>query len=163
MLNRGLKKTIHLESEKLEVHQEYLSPDEYIEFLARTDLGSQYPKEDFRERISILVKSTPVSLVARNMLGTIVAICFAITDFAYWQFVTDLGVDRKYIRQGLGRELLKLAQELCGGEKRIIQYLCANDDALDFYHNIGMEQADDIMSLNKVDWTDFTVGRDKIE
>ncbi len=162
MLSAGLKKTIALETETLEVHQEFLSPDEYIEFLSRTDLGSQYPKEDFRERIAILVKSVPVSLVVRNAGRTIVAVCFAITDFAYWQFVTDLGVARDYVRRGLGRELLRLAHELCGGEKRIIQYLCANEDAIDFYLKAGMERADDIMRLSKVDWTEFTVGQNDL-
>ena len=35
----------------IEYQEERLSADTYIEFLARTDLGSQYPKERFRERI----------------------------------------------------------------------------------------------------------------
>ncbi|TVQ28764.1 MAG: hypothetical protein EA382_01300, partial [Spirochaetaceae bacterium] len=74
MLSTGLKQTIALETETLEVCQELLSPEDYIEFLSRTDLGSQYPKEDFRQRIAILVKSVPVSLVVRNARGTIVAV-----------------------------------------------------------------------------------------
>ena len=46
--------------------QERISKDEYIEFLARTDLGSQYPKERFEERIEKLVKNVPISLTARE-------------------------------------------------------------------------------------------------
>lgn len=34
--------------------EERLSAEEYIDFLKRTDLGSQYPKERFRERIEKL-------------------------------------------------------------------------------------------------------------
>ena len=33
------------------IYEERISADEYIEFLKRTDLGSQYPKERFDERI----------------------------------------------------------------------------------------------------------------
>ena len=35
--------------------EERLSPEEYIEFLKRTDLGLQYPRERFEERIKKLV------------------------------------------------------------------------------------------------------------
>ena len=48
------------------INEERLTADEYIEFLKHTDLGSQYPKERFYERISTLVKKVSISLVARN-------------------------------------------------------------------------------------------------
>ena len=44
------------------IRPERLSADEYIEFLKTTDLGSQYPKERFRERIETLVSKVPISL-----------------------------------------------------------------------------------------------------
>lgn len=162
MIQNGLIEKIKLGDETLTVSQEDVGVDEYVEFLARTDLGSQYPHEDFRERIGILLRSVPIRLVVRSPDGVMIGMCFAITDFAYWQFVTDLGIDRAYVRRGIGRRLLQLAHELAGGEKRIIQYLCANDDAIDFYRAAGMESADDIMRLNRVDWTDFTVGVDPV-
>ena len=34
------------------IREEHLSAYEYIDFLKRTDLGSQYPKERFEERIA---------------------------------------------------------------------------------------------------------------
>ena len=33
--------------------EERISADEYIDFLKRTNLGSQYPKERFYERIAL--------------------------------------------------------------------------------------------------------------
>ena len=36
------------------IQEERITADEYIEFLKRTDLGSQYPKERFEERINTL-------------------------------------------------------------------------------------------------------------
>ena len=58
-----------------------LSAEEYIDFLKRTDLGSQYPKERFRERIEKLVQNASISLAARNEEGKIVGVLFGLTDF----------------------------------------------------------------------------------
>ena len=63
--------------------EERLTAEEYIEFLARTDLGSQYPQERFAERIARLVKNASVSLTARNDDNIIVGVLFGLTDFAY--------------------------------------------------------------------------------
>ena len=144
-------------NEKIEIKEERISAKEYIEFLKRTDLGSQYPKERFEERIERLVKNASMSLAARNEKGEIVGVLFGLTDFAYWLYVTDLGVDRRYEGQGIGRKLMKTAHEIAGGEKDIAVYLIANDQAVPFYEKIGMEKAEDVMQYNHVDWTDFTV------
>lgn len=48
------------------IFEERLTASEYIDFLKRTDLGSQYPKERFEERIEKLVATVSISLVARN-------------------------------------------------------------------------------------------------
>lgn len=136
--------------------EERLGADSYIDFLKRTDLGSQYPKERFRERIERLVKNISISLVAKDG-KKIVGVLFGLTDFAYWLYVTDLGVDRDYEKQGIGRTLMKMAHETAGGEKDIAVYLIANDKAVPFYEKIGMEKSDDVMQFSKVEWTDFVV------
>ncbi|MCQ2613307.1 MAG: GNAT family N-acetyltransferase [Treponemataceae bacterium] len=140
----------------IEYMEERLSPEVYVEFLTRTDLGSQYPKERFAERIEKLVKNVSISLVARDE-GKIVGVLFGLTDFAYWLYVTDLGVDRDYEGKGIGRTLMKKAHEIAGGEKDIAVYLIANDKAIPFYEKLGMKLADDVMQYNKIEWTEFTV------
>ncbi|MDO5436052.1 MAG: GNAT family N-acetyltransferase [Clostridia bacterium] len=137
--------------------EERLSAEAYIDFLKRTDLGSQYPRERFAERIGRLVKNVSISLVARNEENTIVGVLFGLTDFCYWLYVTDLGVDRDYVHHGIGRTLMKTAHELAGGEKDIAVYLIANDKAVPFYEKLGMKAADDVMQYNKIEWTAFTV------
>ena len=139
------------------INQERLSADEYMEFLKRTDLGSQYPKERFKERIGKLVANVSISLVARNDTGDIVGTLFGITDFAYWLFITDLGVDREYKRQGIGSALMKKAHETAGGEKNIAVYLCANSKAIPFYEKLGMKKSEEIMEYNHIEWTRLTV------
>ena len=139
------------------IKEERLNGTEYIDFLKRTDLGSQYPKERFYERIEKLVKNVSISLVARNEKGLIVGVLFGLTDFCYWLYITDLGVDRNYERQGIGSRLMKKAHEIAGGEKDIAVYLIANDNAIPFYEKLGMKKADEVMKFNHIEWTEFTV------
>ena len=139
------------------IASERLTAAEYIDFLKRTDLGSQYPKERFEARIETLVSRAPISLTARDEGGRLIGACFGITDFAYWLFITDLGVDRDCVHQGIGRRLMKAALEAAGGADDIIVYTCANEKAIPFYEKLGMKAAKDVMVYNHVQWTDFTV------
>ena len=139
------------------IRSERLTAEEYIDFLKRTDLGSQYPKERFAERIPRLLENASISLAARNEENCIVGVLLGLTDFAYWLYVTDLGVDRNYERQGIGRSLMKQAHETAGGEKDIAVYLIANEHAIPFYEKLGMKKADDVMQYNHIEWTEFCV------
>ena len=139
------------------IKEERLNGTEYIDFLKRTDLGSQYPKERFYERVEKLVKNVSISLVARNEKGLIVGVLFGLTDFCYWLYITDLGVDKNYERQGIGSKLMKKAHEIAGGEKDIAVYLIANENAVPFYEKLGMKKSNDVMQYNKIEWTEFVV------
>ena len=114
----------------IQVKEERISSKEYIEFLKRTDLGSQYPKERFEERIAKLVDHVSISLIARNRENQIVGVLFGLTDYAYWLYVTDLGVDRDYLHQGIGKELMETAHSLAGGKKDVAVYLVAGGDVV---------------------------------
>ncbi|MBP5437128.1 MAG: GNAT family N-acetyltransferase [Treponema sp.] len=139
------------------IKEEKLTAQEYIDFLKRSDLGSQYPRERFYERIPKLVKNVSISLVAKNSEGMIVGVLFGLTDFCYWLYITDLGVDKNYERQGIGRELMKKAHEIAGGEKDIAVYLIANENAVAFYEKLGMKKSDDVMQYNHIEWTAWKV------
>ena len=143
--------------EQIKILEERISAEEYIDFLKRTDLGSQYPKERFDERIAKLVTTVSISLVARNESGTVVGVLFGLTDFSYWLYVTDLGVDRTYTRQGIGKQLMRNAHSIAGGEKDIAVYLIANENAVGFYEKLGMKKSTDVMQYNKIEWTEFVV------
>lgn len=139
------------------IREDRLTAEEYIAFLKRSDLGSQYPRERFEERIRTLVNRASISLVARNEENGIIGVCFGITDFAYWLFITDLGVIRECVGQGIGSALVRRLHELAGGEENIILYTCYNENALGFYEKLGMKKPDDVVVLNRIQWTDYTV------
>jgi len=145
------------------IRQERLTPEAYIGFLRRTDLGSQYPKERFHERIATLVEKASICLTARDETGNLIGVCMGITDFAYWLFITDLGVVREWTGKGVGRALVRRLHEAAGegldggGEKNIIMYTCANENATGFYEKLGMTKPGDVYMLNRIEWTDFKV------
>ena len=139
------------------IREERLAPGTYIDFLRHTDLGSQYPAERFQERIATLLQRASVSLTARDENGGLIGVCLGITDFAYWLFVTDLGVVREWTGRGVGRALVRELHHIAGGEDEIIMYTCANENATGFYEKLGMTKPDDVYVLNRIQWTDFTV------
>ena len=139
------------------IREERITAEEYIDFLKRTDLGSQYPRERFEARIPRLLQNASISLAARDGAGRLVGALLGLTDFAYWLYITDLGVDRDFTHQGIGRRLMQTAHQLAGGEKDIAVYLVANEKAVPFYEKCGMKKANDVMEYNHVVWTEFTV------
>lgn len=70
---------------------------------------------------------------------------------------TDLGVIRTCTGRGIGKALVRRALEIAGGEKNIIMYTCANENAVPFYEKIGMTRPHDMMVYDHAEWTDFTV------
>jgi len=118
---------------------ESISFEEYYEFLKRTDLGSQYPKERFEERLKRSLKNGSICISARNENGLLVGVALGLTDFAYFLFLTDLGVDRKHTKQGIGSELMKRIQAEAGGEDDITLVTVSNDEAYEFYEKAGLE------------------------
>ena len=138
--------------ESISIKEERISKEEYLEFLKRSDLGEQYPKSRFEERISKLVSSVSISLAARNERGQLIGVCFGITDYSYWLFITDLGVDRDYLRKGIGKALVFKALEIAGGADDIALYLVANEDATPFYEKIGLRRSYQVMEYNHIQW-----------
>jgi len=108
------------------------------------------------------VNNVQISLLAVDERGKIVGVCFGLTDFAYWLMITDLAVDRNYVKNGIGSIMIKIAREEAGGDKNIILFINANDDAIPFYKKNGLSKAESMMELSDVEWTDFVVTKDLI-
>ena len=136
---------------------ENLSFEEYYDFLKRSDLGSQYPKERFEERIRKLLTTRSVAVTARNDEGKLIGVAFGITDFVYFLFVTDLGVDRSYAKRGIGSELLVRIREMVGGEDDITVVTVAHETAMGFYEKCGYTSEDFLFWKPCKLWSEFTV------
>lgn len=136
---------------------EYLGFNEYKDFLKQTDLGSQYPKENFKKRIKKLLENRSISITARNEKNLLIGICFGLSDFSYFLFLTDLGVDRNYEGQGIGKKMVNYAQIEAGGEDDIIVVVLSNEKAVKFYKKFGYRKDSDLLLKPCKIWTDFIV------
>ena len=142
---------------------ERLTTTEYLHFLLRTDLGNQYPKEDFLERVDTLMKNYIVSATARTDDGLLIGVALGLTDFAYYMLVTDLGVARDYVQQGIGKQLLTRLHDAAGGKNRIWVFLDSADEAMGFYENYGMHKGDSLMAFDAEPWSFFKLTPDVAE
>jgi len=139
------------------VDTDRLEFEEYVDFLKRCDLGSQYPKQNFENRIRTLLKNIDICITARTQEGLLIGICFGITDFAYFLFLTDLGVDRDYVGQGIGTKLLLLAHQKAGGEEDITLTTISSENAIGFYETCGMRSKKELVVKYCKKWEEFVV------
>jgi ribosomal protein S18 acetylase RimI-like enzyme len=143
-------------------NDERLTFEEYADFLTRTDLGNQYPEEDFMQRMPTLLKNYDVGITARDEQGVLVGACLGVTDFAYYLFVIDLGVVRGYERQGIGTRLIRMAHETAGGDQRICMVLDSATEARAFYEKAGFEHWQSIMVYDREPWTEMQLTPEKL-
>lgn len=108
-------------------------------------------------RIRTLLENVDLCLTARNEVGLLVGVCLGLTDFAYFLFVSDLGVDRDYVRQGVGKRLLAMAHEKAGGKADVTVTTIANENAVGFYAACGFRTDDQLFVKPCREWEDFVV------
>ena len=111
-----------------------LTPDDFIDVLVRSTLAERRPVSDL-DTIRAMLKNADVILTAR-LDGLLVGVSRAITDFAYCTYLSDLAVDEKYQRQGIGRELIRRTHEAAGLHTTLI--LLAAPKAETYYPHVGM-------------------------
>jgi len=111
-----------------------LSPEEFIDVLVRSTLAERRPVRDL-DTIGTMLKNADVIVTARHD-GLLVGVSRAITDFAFCTYLSDLAVDEKYQRQGIGRELIRRTHEAAGRQTTLI--LLAAPKAQTYYPHVGM-------------------------
>ncbi|HET7337535.1 MAG TPA: GNAT family N-acetyltransferase [Candidatus Nitrosotalea sp.] len=97
--------------------------------------GIKRPVKNIK-RIKRMVENANLTICAKDGKN-LVGILRAVTDFSYCCYVSDLAVDKKYQRLGIGKKLLKIAQKSLGNEVMIL--LLSAPEADSFYSHIGME------------------------
>jgi len=99
-------------------------------------LAERRPVSDL-DTIQAMLKNADVILTAR-FGGLLVGVSRAITDFAFCTYLSDVAVDEKFQRQGIGRELIRRTHEAAGLHTTLI--LLAAPKAQTYYPQIGMTQ-----------------------
>jgi GNAT superfamily N-acetyltransferase len=113
-----------------------LSAAEFVDVLVRSTLAERRPVDN-PEAIARMLQHADVIVTARAG-GLLVGVSRAITDFGFCTYLSDLAVDERYQRQGIGRELIRRTHESAGLHTSLI--LLAAPKAQDYYPHIGMTQ-----------------------
>lgn len=111
-----------------------LEPEEFIDVLVRSTLAERRPVSDL-DTIRAMLKNANVIATAR-LNGQLIGVSRAITDFAFCTYLSDLAVDEKHQRQGIGQELVRRTHEAAGLSTILI--LLAAPKAQSYYPHIGM-------------------------
>ena len=110
-----------------------VSADQFIDLLQRSTLGERRPIDD-RACMEGMVANSNLMVSAwdgENLIG----IARSVTDFHYACYLSDLAVDGRYQRQGVGKKLQVLTQAQLGPRCKLI--LLAAPAANSYYEHIG--------------------------
>lgn len=123
-----------------------LSIEEFTEVLVNSTLGERRPISE-PDRIAKMLEHGNLIITARHN-GKLVGVARSLTDFLYCTYLSDLAIDEKYQKQGIGKELLKLTKKETPRAKLI---LLAAPKAVDYYPKIGMKQWEHCYVIDGID------------
>lgn len=109
--------------------------DEFKKILITSTLGKRRPIQD-KEKLQKMLDFANIIITARED-DKLVGISRSLTDFGFCTYLSDLAVDKKYQKQGIGKELIKQTK-LVAPDATLI--LLAAPEAYNYYEKIGMTQ-----------------------
>ncbi|MBK7499988.1 MAG: GNAT family N-acetyltransferase [Ignavibacteriales bacterium] len=110
-----------------------LDVSEFIEVLKNSTLAVRRPIND-EQRVSSMCNNANLIVTAR-VDGTLVGVARSITDFVYCTYLSDLAVDVKFQKTGIGKKLIEETKKATPQAKLI---LLSAPAAVDYYPRIGM-------------------------
>ena len=122
-----------------------ISADEFIDLLERSTLAERRPVND-KSRIQKMLDHGNVIITAwyENKL---VGVSRALSDFSFCCYLSDLAVDEKFQKQGIGKTLIDETHKASGLHTMLI--LLAAPAAAQYYPKIGMERFTDCFIIRK--------------
>ena len=122
-----------------------ITVEEFIEILESSTLGERRPIDE-KDTIKGMIKNADIIVTA--ILGDkIIGVARAVTDFNYCCYLSDLGVDIKYQKNGIGKNLILKIQEKLNTKCKII--LLSAPDATKYYPKIGFTQHNSAWTLSR--------------
>ena len=110
-----------------------ITADQFIDVLNRSTLGQRRPIDD-RECMEGMVKNANLCVTAWHG-STLIGVARSITDFHYACYLSDLAVDTRYQRSGVGKALIAHTQAQLGPRCRL--RLISAPGAVEYYPKIG--------------------------
>lgn len=125
--------------------EENISIEEFKEVLINSTLGKRRPIHEL-ERLSKMIEFGNLIITARHN-NKLIGIARSLTDFAFCTYLSDIAVDEKYQKKGIGKELIRRTKLETPMAKLI---LLAAPEAIPYYPKIGMRQYEFCYYLNDI-------------
>ncbi len=129
---------------KYKINQQ-ISPEQFIELLQRSTLGERRPIENI-ECIGGMLANSNLVVTAWDT-GKLVGISRCVTDFHYCCYLSDLAVDKKYQKCGIGKQLQVHTKAQLAQTCKLI--LIAAPAANDYYRQLGYTNNERCWVLNE--------------
>ena len=114
---------------------EPITSEQFVGLLEKSSLAERRPVHNSECMEGVVNNS---NLVVSAWHGDeLIGIARSVTDFHYACYLSDLAVDQKYQKNGVGKRLLALTQEQLNEECKLI--LVAAPDANSYYEHLGFE------------------------
>jgi GNAT superfamily N-acetyltransferase len=107
--------------------------------------GIKRPFEDIA-RIQRMIDHSDIFLSAW-LEGQMIGVARAITDYSYCCYLSDLAVDRRYQKLGIGKRLVEELQKKIGDECSLV--LISSPGAVDYYPQIGFKSTDKAFVISR--------------
>lgn len=130
---------------KYQIEKE-LSVEEFTEVLINSTLGERRPVSE-PNRIAKMLEHGNLIVTAR-FNGKLIGVARSLTDFLYCTYLSDLAIDQKYQKQGIGKELIRQTKLASPNAKLI---LLAAPKAVNYYPKIGMTQWEQCYVLDTIE------------
>lgn len=113
--------------------EETITVEEFREVLINSTLGERRPVDN-PETLTSMIQHGNLIVTAREN-NRLIGIARSLTDFHYCTYLSDLAVNEKYQKMGIGKELIKQTK-LATPKAKLI--LLSAPKAVDYYPKIGM-------------------------
>lgn len=123
-----------------------LPTDEFIDVLLRSGLAARRPVDE-RERIATMLENSNLIVTARDSDRVLIGVSRCVTDYSYCCYCSDLAVDRKWQRQGVGRELVRRSRKAAGDGATF--FLLSAPGVEDYYLHTGFEKFDSCFGMRR--------------
>lgn len=124
----------------------------YIKELNPLDVANVFRNSGIRRpfndlaRIQKMIENADIIITAWHD-NKLVGIARALTDYSYCCYLSDLAVDKKYQKIGIGKRLIKLLRNIIGEEVALI--LISAPEAINYYPKIGFEKCERAFIINR--------------
>lgn len=122
-----------------------LNADEFVDVLKKSTLGERRPIND-SDRIHEMLQNANLIVTARKD-GELIGVARSLTDFSFCTYLSDLAVNQKYQKMGIGIRLIKETKMHTPKAKLI---LLAAPAAVNYYPKTGMSNFPHCFLLNDI-------------